>query len=519
MERRVAIVGAGVAGLVACKYTLSKGYKPVVFESSNNLGGVWQKTVETTKLQSAKSFYQFSDFPWPESVVTNFPDKDQVFQYIESYAKHFDLIRHITFNSKVINIAYEGVDEDEIKAWSMWSANCEALNHKGKWNITVENTLTHSSEVYQADFVILALGRFSDVPHLPKFPPKKGPEVFQGEVIHAKDYVDMDYEEARNFVKGKRVTVVGFRKFAVDIANECAAINGKERPCTMIYRRGHWFMCEAPMWGFILGHFYFSRFGELLVHNPGQGSLRNVLSTALSPLRWSMSKLAESFLKWKLPFEKYGLVPEHRFSTGVSACKILNAPEGFFDKAEEGSIKFKKAEEFSFCKEGILVKGEAEPIETDLVIFATGYNGEKKVPDIFVSQFFQELMTGPNSTIPNLYRQCIHPRIPQLAVIGLSESLSNLFTSEIISKWVSELLVGSFKLPSISDMEIDIREIDVYMKRQAGEHYGKSCLPAIHIWYNDRLCKDMGLTPKRKEGFLAELFEPYGPLDYTSILN
>lgn len=117
-----------------------------------------------------------------------------------------------------------------------------------------------------------------------------------------------------------------------------------------------------------------------------------------------MPKVAESYLKWKLPYAKYGIVPTHRFVQGLSAGKVLNAPEGFFDKVDRGSITLKKVEEFSFCKEGILAKGEAEPVEADLVIFATGYNGEKKVRDVFESQFFQELMTGPASTIPLLYR-------------------------------------------------------------------------------------------------------------------
>lgn len=113
-------------------------------------------------------------------------------------------------------------------------------------------------------------------------------------------------------------------------------------------------------------------------------------------------------------------------------------------------------------------------------------------------------------------RECIQPRIPQLAVIGFSESFSNLFTSEIRCRWVVELLDGGFKLPSIEEMEKDISNWDDYMKKSSGEYYQRSCITALDIWYNDQLCKDMGWNPRRKKGFWADLFQPYGPMDYAN---
>ena len=120
--------------------------------------------------------------------------------------------------------------------------------------------------------------------------------------------------------------------------------------------------------------------------------------------RWTISKFVESHIRHKLPLAKYGMVPKHSFLQEFNSCLFATVPEKFYDRVEEGSIVLKKAPSFGFCEEGVLVDGEATPMKTDLVILATGFRGDKKLKDMFVSTTFQDYIVGdPKEAVP-LYR-------------------------------------------------------------------------------------------------------------------
>ena len=112
----------------------------------------------------------------------------------------------------------------------------------------------------------------------------------------------------------------------------------------------------------------------------------------------------ESHIKHKLRLARYGMVPKQSFLQALNACLLSTVPEKFYDRVEEGSIVLKKSPNFGFCKEGVLIEGEAAARKTDLVILATGFKGDKKLKDVFMSSTFQDYIVGsPNAAVP-LYR-------------------------------------------------------------------------------------------------------------------
>lgn len=72
---------------------------------------------------------------------------------------------------------------------------------------------------------MVCIGKYGDTRKLPEFPLNKGPEVFQGQALHALDYCKLDKDAASELLKDKEVVVVGYKKSAIDLAVECAEAN------------------------------------------------------------------------------------------------------------------------------------------------------------------------------------------------------------------------------------------------------------------------------------------------------
>ncbi|KAE8665296.1 putative flavin-containing monooxygenase 1 [Hibiscus syriacus] len=510
---RVGIIGAGISGIAAAKQL--SHHNPIVLEATDSIGGVWKHcSFASTKLQTPRCDFEFSDYPWPERDNSSFPTHLEILEYLHGYATHFDVLKHVRFNSRVIEIRYVSTGQTmNIDAMAAGPGEFgPLLSGHPVWEVAVETHPSKTVEWYEFELLVVCIGKYGDVPRMPVFPPNKGQEIYSGKVMHTIEYSKLDEEAARELLKGKRVAVVGYKKSAIDLATECAEANqgADGQPCTMVIRTLHWTVPAYWIWGLPFSLFYSTRSSQFLHQRPNQGLLRNLLCPLLSPLRKAVSKFIESYLVWKLPLEKYGLKPEHPFEEDYASCQMAILPENFFSEADKGKIVFKKTPKWWFWNKGLEIEDDTK-IEADVVLLATGFDGKKKIHDLLPHPF-SSLISDSSGIMP-LYRGTIHPLIPNMAFVGYIESVANLHTAELRCKWLARLVDGMFKLPSIGKMLEQTGEEMEIMKKTT-RFYKRHCISTFSIYHSDEICEEMGWKSWRKNNWLLEAFAPYNSQDY-----
>ncbi|GMJ11128.1 flavin-dependent monooxygenase 1 [Hibiscus trionum] len=486
---KIAIIGAGVSGIAAAKQLCH--HNPIIFEASEWIGGVWKSCAyNSTKLQSTRKNYEFAEFPWPNRDDPSFPSKVEILDYLESYARHFDVLKFIKFNSKVVELRLARPSETiELggNAGHYWN---RPLLGQPVWEIAVQTKDSNNLKWYAFEFVVICIGLFGDMPKVPEFPNNKGPEIFKGKILHTIDYCKLNNEAASQLLEGKKVVVVGYKKSAIDLVVECAQANqGAEgQPCTMVVRTPHWIAPNHRLLRLLFSLFYTSRFSEFLRERPNQTIFRTLICYILSPLRRGISKLMESFILWKLPLKKYRLKPDHTFEEDITSCQMATVPENFFAEADRGNIVFKRASDWWFWEDGIEFDDNTKT-KADVVVLATGYNGMKKLKTI-LPEPCRSMIEYPYG-IMALYRGTIHPSIPNMAFVGYVDSASNVRASELRSKWLARLIDEKFKLPSVEIMvEQTLTEME-FMRRTI-RFYKRPCIATFSINHADEIYEEMG---------------------------
>lgn len=180
------VIGAGAAGLATIRGLRDRGFAFDCFEQTDRVGGHWHTDYECLHLITPRDTSGFVGYPMPSS-YPHFPSRQQVVDYLESFACNQRLYEHITFDTTVASVTPMGPAGTE--GWKVRLASGEERRYRG---------------------VVVCNGHLWD-PLLPDYP-----GTFSGKSIHSSAYHNLDD------VEGDRVLVVGAGNSGCDIAVEIA---------------------------------------------------------------------------------------------------------------------------------------------------------------------------------------------------------------------------------------------------------------------------------------------------------
>ena len=99
------VIGAGQAGLSVGYHLARRGQKCVILETNERVGDSWRARWDSLKLFSPARFDGLDGLPFPADKHA-FPTKDEMGDYLESYARHFKL--DVRTDSKVTSLRRVG---------------------------------------------------------------------------------------------------------------------------------------------------------------------------------------------------------------------------------------------------------------------------------------------------------------------------------------------------------------------------------------------------------------------------
>jgi 4-hydroxyacetophenone monooxygenase len=174
---RVAIVGAGFSGLCMAVRLSQAGVPFVVFEKSDDIGGVWwSNTYPGAGVDTPSYLYSLSFAPYDWRHY--YAGRDEVHEYLAHIADTFDVRQHVRLGTEVLRASYSEVD----RLWTL-----ETQDDKG------------SPEQSTFNMVVSGVGIFNP----PTIPDIEGLDSFTGPAFHTAEWPsDVD-------LTGQRVGVVG----------------------------------------------------------------------------------------------------------------------------------------------------------------------------------------------------------------------------------------------------------------------------------------------------------------------
>ena len=463
---RIAIIGAGVAGLATAKVLTQAGHGVVVFDRTPDVGGVWSRTRRYPGLttQSPKAQYSLSDFPMSRD-YPEWPSGEQIQAYLAGYATHFGLDRSLRLETEVVSVT-PGLD--------------------GGWRVGTRDGAGATATATATDAfdrVVVANGVFCE-PLIPDFAGREefaaaGGLLLAGTELH-------DAEQAR----GKRVLVVGYGKSACDVTVPVSRVAASTdviarqllwKVPRKIKGRLNFKMLLLTRMGEALFRYRVLRGVEKFLHGPGAG------------LREAMINSIGTISVRQFGLDKLDLVPPGQMEDIVRGAIGL-ATEGFFEGVADGSITVHRdctiARLYAFDGGPYAELSDGTTLPADLVVCSTGFT--QGVP--FLPVDLQRRLLDERGNFL-LYRQIRPVDVPGLYFNGYNSSFFSPLNAEMAAVWIAADLAGAVPLPESAAMRGAVTEQLAFMDDAVSGHHCRGTKIIPFSMHNvDEVLGDLGLN-------------------------
>jgi cation diffusion facilitator CzcD-associated flavoprotein CzcO len=478
---RIAIVGAGIAGLANAKVLREAGHDVDVFDRTPDVGGVWSATRRYPGLrtQNSKRIYCFSQLPTPAS-YPRVPSGAQMQNYLQSYVDYFGFGDRIHLNTEVI------VAQPDRRGWALQVRN---LEHD-------------RSETVGCDHLVVSNGVFSS-PMVPRYPGADAFGAAGGQLCHTSDFLDV--REARD----KHVVVVGYGKSACDVAT---AVSDVAASTTVLARRLLWKIPRRVRW---LGDFEtlgLTRFGEAGFDYLEPNWFERFYNGRGRRLRDAAFDLIQALVTRQLRLRELGLVPDGPFEDIAQSTASL-VTEGFYEKVASGQIAMHRDTEITRLLDGPAIElSTGTRARADIVLCATGFR--QHVP--FLDQVVQRQLTDDNGNF-RLYRQILPSTVKAVTFAGYNSSMLSALGAEIGALWTAGLLAGRLDLPTAAERDAHIDSRLAWLHQRTGGHHAHGTVIAgFNIHNIDEMLADLGVNV-RPLTRASQWVLPINPQSYRTI--
>lgn len=335
-DLRVAVIGAGMSGLLCGIKLREAGYRDIViFEKADRLGGTWRDNTYPGLSCDVPSHHYAYSFELNPDWTHLFSPGGEILSYFERVAGKYGLADLIRFRSEVIRANYA----------------------EGKWVLGLKDGAT---EIF--DVVISATG----VLHHPVYPDIPGREDFAGASFHSARWdhsVPLD---------GRRVGIIGTGSTAVQIVS---ALVPRVGHLSLFQRTAQWILpLPNPP--------YSEEERQAFRSSPQQmreayefwaRRFQNTFARAVIGDREQMARIEEmcraNLENIRDPVLRQQLTPDYQV-----ACKRLIMSDTFYTAIQQPNARLVTTGIEAIEPEGVRTRdGELHPL--DVLVYATGFDG------------------------------------------------------------------------------------------------------------------------------------------------